>query len=156
MKRFICFFPLVLCLCASGPAFAQANPTDEKEALRSTIQTERKALVDKNMGLTEEESKVFWPLYEEYQKELAKLNKRRLDFIDSFGKDYERMTDQKAKDLMDEWINIQKDALKVKSSYIRKFGRVLPMKKVARYFQVENKLEAAVDYELAGRIPLVK
>jgi len=156
MKRLIYFLPVALCLFASWPVFGQTNPTDEKEALRSTIQTERKALVDKNMGLTEEESKVFWPLYEEYQKELAKLNKRRLDFIDSFGKDYERMTDQKAKDLMDEWVDIQKDALKVKSSYIGKFGRVLPMKKVARYFQVENKLEAALDYELAGRIPLVK
>jgi hypothetical protein len=58
--------------------------------------------------------------------------------------------------LMEEWVDIQKDALKVKNSYIGKFGRVLPMKKVARYFQVENKLEAAVDYELAGRIPLMK
>jgi len=99
---------------------------------------------------------VFWPLYEEYQKELAKLNKHRLDFIDSFGKGYEKVTDKKAKDLMDEWVDIQKDALKVKSSYIGKFGRVLPMKKVARYFQIENKLEAAVDYELARRILLVK
>ena len=156
MKKVIYFFLVALCLVASGLAFGQTNPTDEKEALRLTIQTERKALVDKNMGLTEEEGKGFWPLYEEYQKELAKLNKRKLDFIESFAKDYEKMTDEKAKVLMDEWMDIQKDALQVKSSYIGKFGRVLPMKKVARYFQIENKLEAAVDYELAGRIPLVK
>ena len=156
MKRVIGFLPLVFCLCVSGPAFGQTNPTDEKEALRSTIQGERMVLVDKNMGLTGEEAKVFWPLYTEYQKELGKLNKRRVDFIESFAKDYERMTDPKAKDLMDEWMDIQKDALKLKSSYIGKFGRVLPMKKVARYFQIENKLEAAVDYELAGRIPLMK
>jgi hypothetical protein len=156
MKNLIYFLSLALCLFASGPAFGQTNPTDEKEKLRATIQAERKALVDKNMGLTEEEGKVFWPLYAEYQKELAKLNKHRLDFIDSFGKDYEKMTDQKAKDLMDEWVDIQKEALKVKSSYIGKFGRVLPMKKVARYFQIENKLEVAVDYELAQRIPLLK
>ena len=156
MKKVIYFFLVALCLVASGLAFGQTNPTDEKEALRLTIQTERKALVDKNMGLTEEEGKGFWPLYEEYQKELAKLNKRKLDFIESFAKDYEKMTDEKAKVLMDEWMDIQKDALQVKSSYIGKFGRVLPMKKVARYFQIENKLEAVVDYELAGRIPLMK
>jgi len=156
MKKVIYFFLVALCLVASGLAFGQTNPTDEKEALRLTIQTERKALVDKNMGLTEEEGKGFWPLYEEYQKELAKLNKRKLDFIESYAKDYEKMTDEKAKVLMDEWVDIQKDALQVKSSYIGKFGRVLPMKKVARYFQIENKLEAVVDYELAGRIPLMK
>ena len=156
MKKVIYFFLVALCLVASGLAFGQTNPTDEKEALRLTIQTERKALVDKNMGLTEEEGKGFWPLYEEYQKELAKLNKRKLDFIESYAKDYEKMTDEKAKVLMDEWMDIQKDALQVKSSYIGKFGRVLPMKKVARYFQIENKLEAVVDYELAGRIPLMK
>ena len=156
MNRVLYFLPLALCLFASGPALGQTQPADEKETLRSSIQAERKALVDKNMGLTEEEGKGFWPLYEEYQKELAKLNKRKLDFIESYAKDYEKMTDEKAKVLMDEWMDIQKDALQVKSSYIGKFGRVLPMKKVARYFQIENKLEVAVDYELAGRIPLVK
>jgi hypothetical protein len=92
----------------------------------------------------------------EYQKELTKLNKRKVDFIESFAKNFEKMTDQKAKDLTDEWMDIQKDALKLKSSYIGKFARVLPMKRVARYFQIENKLEAAVDCELAARIPLMK
>lgn len=147
---------MVPCLFASWLAFGQTNPTDDMEALRSAIQMERKALVAQNMGLTEEEGKVFWPLYEGYQKELAKLNKRRLDFIESFAKDYERMKDEKANDLMNEWVDMQRDAIEVKSSYMGKFRRVLPMKKVARYFQVENKLEAFVDYELARRIPLLK
>jgi hypothetical protein len=156
MKKIIYFLPLALFLLATGLASGQTNPTDEKEAVRSTIQGDRMVLINQNMALTQEEGKVFWPLYMEYQKELTKLNKRKVDFIESFAKYFEKMTDQKAKDLMEEWVDIQKDALKVKSSYIRKFGRVLPMKKVARYFQVENKLEAAVDYELAGRIPLMK
>lgn len=30
------------------------------------------------------------------------------------------------------------------------------MRKVARYFQIENKAEALLDYELARKIPLVK
>ena len=156
MKRFIYLLPVVLCWLASGPALGQTNPGDEKEAARSTIQGDRMVLVNQNMALTQEEGKVFWPLYMEYQKELNKMNKRKVDFIEAFAKDYEKMTDQKAKDLTDEWMDIQRDALKLKSSYIGKFARVLPMRRVARYFQIENKLEMGVDCTLAGRIPLMK
>jgi len=155
MKKFGCCLAVLFCLGAS-PVLAQSNPTDDMEVLRSAIQTGRKALVADNMGLTEAESKAFWPLYDEYQKELRKLSDRRTGFIESYAKDYEKMTDEKANDLMNEWLDIQKDALKVKSSYVSKFRRALPMSKVARYFQIENKLEAVMDYELAKRIPLVK
>ena len=109
-----------------------------------------------NLGLTEEETQAFRPLYDEKQKELQKLNERRLGFINSFAKDYEKMADEKANDLMNEWLGIPKDALKVKSSHGSKFRRALPMRKVARYFQIENKLEAVADYEPAKKIPLVK
>jgi hypothetical protein len=40
--------------------------------------------------------------------------------------------------------------------YQSKFGAVLPATKVARYYQIENKLRAAVNYELADAIPLVQ
>ena len=155
MKKFGCCLAVLFCLGAL-PVFAQTNPTDDMEVLRSALQTGRKTLIADNMGLTEAESKAFWPLYDEYQKELRKLSDRRTGFIESYAKDYEKMTDEKANDLMNEWLDIQKDALKVKSSYVSKFRRALPMSKVARYFQIENKLEAVMDYELAKRIPLVK
>jgi hypothetical protein len=155
MGKLGCCLAVLFCLGAS-PVFAQSNPTDDREVERSAIQTGRKTLIADNMVLTEAESKAFWPLYDEYQKELRKLNERRLGFIDSFAKDHEKMTDEKANVLMNEWLDIQKESLKVKSSYVSKFRSALPMGKVVRYFQIENKLEAAVDYELAKRIPLLK
>lgn len=125
MKKIGCCLAVLFCLGAS-PVLAQSNPTDDMEVLRSALQMGRKALIADNMGLTEEESKAFWPLYDEYQKELQKLNERRLGFIDSFAKDYETMTDEKANDLMNEWLDTPKEALKVKGSYVSKFRRAYP------------------------------
>jgi hypothetical protein len=65
------------------------------------------------------------------------------------------MTDEKANKLIAEYVAIEKAEAGLKESYVPKLSKVLPPKKVARYFQVENKIRALVKYELAGEIPLV-
>ena len=66
------------------------------------------------------------------------------------------MTDQKAQELLDQFVAVDDEALKVRRAHVKKFLEVLPAKRVARYFQVENKLNAIVNYDLARGIPLIK
>jgi len=110
------------------------------------------------MQLTESEAKGFWPVYEEYQKDLAAINQRTVKLIESYAADYRTntLTDEKAKKLVDELVAIEQAEAGLKASYVPKLSKVLPMKKVARYLQVENKVRALVKYELAGNIPLVR
>jgi hypothetical protein len=103
-------------------------------------------VVAANMQLTESEAKAFWPVYEEYQKDLAAINQRIGNLIKSYAADYNAntLTDEKAKKLVDELVAIEQAEAGLKSSYVPKLGKVLPMKKVARYLQVENKVRALV------------
>jgi len=139
-------------------AAAQDKPADNMQIMREKVKADKKLMVAANMQLTESEAKGFWPVYEEYQKDLAAINQRIGNLIKSYAADYNAntLTDEKAKKLVDELVAIEQAEAGLKTSYVPKLGKVLPMKKVARYLQLENKVRALVKYELAGGIPLVR
>lgn len=158
--KLIYTFAIALGLTA-GPLFAQSSDqqvsdTTGTELTRSVIQAKKKMIVAANVDLTETESQGFWPIYNNYQNETRKLNDRRLALIEDFAANYEAMTDAKSKALLEEAIAIETDELALKNSYMPKFAQVLPAKKLLQYYQVENKLKAIINYDLASAIPLAK
>ena len=138
------------------PALAQDKPADNMQILIEKIRADKKLLVAENMQLTEAEAKAFWPIYQQYQDELYLLRVRTVKMIKDYGDAYEKMTDDTAKKLLDEYMTIDTLGLKLRQAYLPKFRRVLPESKVARYYQIENKIQAALMYGLAENIPLVK
>jgi hypothetical protein len=138
------------------PAFAQDKPADDMQIVREKIKADKKLFVSENMGLTDSEAKAFWPVYDAYQKDLAKRNERAGKLIDDYAKNYDSMSNEAAKKLIDDWMAIQADQQKMRASYLPKFRAILSEKKVARYYQLENKINAVVSYALAANIPLVK
>jgi len=140
------------------PAAVQGQPADNMQILRDKVKADKKLLVAVNMELTESEAKGFWPVYEEYQKELSAINRRIVNLIESYAADYKAntLTDEKAKKLVDELVAIGKAEGAVQAACVPKLSKVLPGKKVARYLQIENKIRAAIKYELASNVPLVQ
>ncbi len=148
---------LALVLSLSGlPALAQDKPADNMQIVRDKVKADRKLFVAEGMGLTESEAKAFWPVYDSYQNEMIKINGRTVTMIRDYAKNYQTMTNDVAKKLTDEFLAIQAEQQKLRLSYLPQFRKALPDKKVARYYQIENKISAAVGYELATEIPLMK
>jgi hypothetical protein len=141
-----------------SPAVSQDKPTDNMQILRDKIKADKKLLVAANMELTESEAKGFWPVYEDYQQDLSAINQRIASLIGSYAEDHHAntLTDEKAKQFTDELVAIEQSDGGLQASYVSKLGKVLPPKKVARYLQIENKIRAAVKYDLAANIPLVE
>jgi hypothetical protein len=139
-------------------AAAQDKPADNMQILRDKIKADKKLVVAANMQLTEKEAKAFWPVYDQYQKDLGAINQRIGKLIASYAADYNAntLTDEKAKKLIAEYVAIGKAEAGLQESYVPKLSKVLPAKKVARYLQIENKIRALVKYELAEKIPLVQ
>ncbi len=140
----------------AGFAAAQDKAADNMDLVKEKIRTDKKLFIATNMQLTESEAKTFWPVYEVYQAELGKLRDREIKLIENFAKNYETMSDDVAKNLLDDALSIDSDHMKLRQSYLSKFRGVLPDKKVARYYQLENKIDAILEYEMAKRIPLVQ
>jgi hypothetical protein len=139
------------------PAVSQDKPADNMQILRDKVKADKKLLVAVNMDLTESEAKGFWPIYEEYQKDLAAIKQRIAKLIESYAADYraDTITDEKAKKLTAELVAVEKAEGEFRAPYVSKLSKVLPPKKVARYLQIENKIRAAIKYDLAQEIPLV-
>ena len=138
------------------PTLAGDAPADNMEILREKVRADKKLVIAEAMQLTESEGKVFWPVYDDYQKAIKKLGDRTLSMIEEYAKNYQTMTDEAATKMVDDYLTLQADRLKLMESFLPKFKKVLSPKKVARYYQLENKINAAIDYGLAAQIPLVK
>ena len=140
------------------PAAAQAPTPDDLQILREKIRADKKLLVAANMELTAPEAKGFWPIYDEYQKDLQGINRRIAAQIESYAEDLRTgtLTDDGAKQLIDESVSIEQAEADLKSRYAPKLGKVLPARKVARYLQIENKIRAVIRYDLATGVPLVE
>ena len=146
-------------LFGSAPlGMAQDKPADNMQILRDKIRADKKLVVATNMELTESEAKGFWPIYDEYQKELQKINQRLGKVLESYADDNrgKSLTDDKAKKLIDEAVSIEQAEANIKSTFAPKLSKVLPVKKVARYLQIENKIRAVVRYDIAQGVPLVR
>jgi uncharacterized membrane-anchored protein YhcB (DUF1043 family) len=154
-RALIALGSVLVCLVA-GAAAAQDKPADSMEALRERLRADKKAVVTEVLQLTEGEAKEFWPVYNAYQSDMVTHYDRLLKLIETYAQSYETMTDAKATSLLKEYLGLERDHVAILTSYLPRFQKVLPPKKVAKLYQVENKARALVNYELARGIPLVK
>jgi hypothetical protein len=145
-------------LSLSSVVLAQDKPADNMEILREKIRADKKLVVAMNMELTESEAKNFWPIYNEYQKDLQKVNQRLANLLESYADDFRRksLTDDKARKLIDEAVAIDQAEANLRSAYAPKLSKTLPATKVVRYLQIENKIRAVVRYDIASGVPLVR
>jgi hypothetical protein len=152
-------------LGAAGPALAEAaRPiVNEKFSdfapaiaeLRQEAGQDRRNIVRANMLLTETESARFWPLYDEYRAERRKIGDRRVRLITDFLAAQNAMTEDQARTLANEDFAILKDTAELKTKWYKKMTKELSERTVARFFHIDEKLDAAADIALAANIPLI-
>ena len=146
---------------AQTPAPAASPPQDddltsEIALSRAAIQVRRQALVTAAMDLESPEAEKFWPLYRDYRNEMARVGDRLVKLINDYADAYDTITDEQAGRMLDEYLSIQRATNEVKAAYVPKFRQIIPARKVARFFQVDNKLDAVINSQLAAGIPLVR
>jgi hypothetical protein len=147
---------ITLSVVIFGISLSAQNTDDYMEVQRGVLKTEKKAVVADAMSFTEEESTVFWPLYNEYNDKMYTLNTKGYNLIKDYAKNFESMTDEKAVELWNENMKVKAELAKLEKTYFKKFQKIIPAKKAARYFQLESKIRTLVNAELALEIPLLE
>ena len=156
IMRFVTSLAIAAALAA--PAMAQTTATTNMDILRQKLKADKKLVVAENLKLTDAEGTAFWPVYDAYQRDLQQINQRLVAAIKAYADAYNKgpVTNETAKKLLDEAVAIDDAEAKLKSASVPKILAVLPATKAARYIQIENKIRAALRYELAAGIPLVE
>ena len=156
MKKLVTVGALVAGLASA--AVAQTTGTTNMDILRQKIKADKKVVVAANLKLTDAEGAAFWPVYDAYQKDLQQVNQRLAAVVVAYADAYNKgpVANDMAKKLLDDAMAVDDAEGKLKASYVPKVLATLPATKAARYIQIENKIRAAIRYELAEGIPLVE
>ena len=149
-------FSLIFLLSFSTAVSAQTALDEQIALTRQSVHTDRKIILMGNMTFTADESAQFWPAWNEYRAAEAANGDRTLALIKDFAANYENMTNQKASELMIDHFSIEMQNLVIKQKFAQDISKFMPETKVMRVIQIENKLDAAIDLQLAAEIPLAK
>jgi hypothetical protein len=162
-KRIIHALLLTALLAATNAYAAQSRGADTVEdervaEARAMMQAGRDEIIAAEMDLGGAEGERFWPLYHNYRAEVMIVRDRYASMIGGYLKAYEdgNVSDEYAEELLADWLKYKADLLKVQKQHVRKFKKTLPMRKVVRFYQLENKMDAEIDAELAVLVPLME
>jgi hypothetical protein len=158
-------------LCTSSRALAQnaSAPTtntvtasaddlanQQIALMRKRIESVRKQLVASNLTLTDTEATKFWPVYDQYSKELSKITETKTALIKEYGDAYGSITDEQADSIVCRWLDTDISALELHRKYLPIFRKALGGKITATFFQVEQRINMMIDLQLTSQLPLVQ
>jgi hypothetical protein len=158
---FSCFVLLLAFAAGNSTAVAQRETANGVEVekdlalLRRDIRAEKKKLIAANVSLTETEATKFWPVYDQYVAEMTKHNDEFFSVIKDYAANQKTITDAQASSMIKRWVEIQIARDQTRQKYIPLFEKVIPGKKVALFFQIDRRLYALLDMQVASEIPLI-
>lgn len=126
------------------------------QATRTQINADRQQAITLSLPLSPTESDAFWPLYREYHGKIDLLNDRFYALVMEYAKAYPNVGDEQAKKFIKEYNDIDEDRVDLREKYAKKFIKVIPATKVARYLQIEHRLDVLEALDASSQIPLVK
>jgi Spy/CpxP family protein refolding chaperone len=154
------FGPLALALLVTAlPTVVQAQDAglaSDEQILLKQVNTDKKAVYASNLGLTEEESAKFWPIYDEYEAKQKPLQDRFFANLNTFAEKYDTLTEAEAAAILKEKMAIEKDGAALKQKYTAKIAKVLPAKKALRYAQLETRVQNLIQRNVYSLIPLAR
>jgi Spy/CpxP family protein refolding chaperone len=157
VKALLASLLLAGCACAwTGHARAQQAAPATADTVRQAVKADRRGLVDKYMRLTPDEAKRFWPVYDDYQRQLERINRRQNRAILDYIAAEDSMTDANAKRLVNEILEADGAEQTLRERTVRSLMSKIPARKAARFMQIENKIRTIGRYDLVERLPLVR
>ncbi|MHC4455286.1 MAG: hypothetical protein ACYSWS_11450 [Planctomycetota bacterium] len=126
------------------------------QLLRSDARTQKATVIADAMQFTDKESSAFWPVYREYELELSKIIDDRIELIKDYAENYDKLTDEKSRELARKVFAMEKRRTKLKKKYFKKISRALSATIAAKFIQVENQINLLIDLQIASQLPLIK
>jgi hypothetical protein len=160
MKRLvISCLALILISAAHSTALAQTASADQAEKdlalVRRNLRSEKKQIIAMNLSLTDAEATKFWPLYDQYAAEMGKHYDDFYAVIKDYAANQKTLTDDQAISMIKRWSAIQIELAKTKQKYVDLIDKAIPGRKAALFFQIDRRLYALIDLQIASEIPLV-
>jgi len=168
------FIPVVLTLIftAAYPAFAQGSaarpvkdlkghspaltrddsqpPVDsDLELFKRDVRSQKKQIIAANMNLQDAEAEKFWPVYDRYSADLAKIYDTKIALIEAYVENYQTMTGDEAENYLNRRAVVEEDIMRLRHRYVPEFRKVLSGRQTALFFQIDWRLDLLINLQLA-------
>lgn len=125
------------------------------ELVRRDLRSEKKKIIAMNVPLTETEAVAFWPIYDQYAAAMTKHYDEFYAVIKDYAANQKTLTDTQAISMVKRWSEIQVGLAQTRQKFVPQFEKVVPGKKAALFFQIDRRLYALMDLQVASEVPLV-
>jgi hypothetical protein len=147
---------LALVVAAPHVTLAQSSVKADEQIILKQIQTDRRAVYTQNLNLTEEESKAFWPIYDEYEAAMKKVTDARLELLDQYAAKYDALTDADANGMLATRLKLDNEAFTLRQKYAKKVQKALPSVKALRYVQLQDRIDNILAGNMYSLIPIAR
>ena len=132
----------------------EANVREYTELLHTDVRQQKPQIMGAMMQLDAEQAKKFWPIYNEYNAELSKLNKRGMADIQDYSRNFDQLTDAKADQIVQGTINYQKQRADLLAKYYARVKEALGPVEAARFLEIEMQLLNIMDLQMESSLPI--
>lgn len=135
-------------------ALAGLSP-QELQMMRHDLRKQKQKLIAENLPMNESEAIKFWAVYQKYSDELKEINDERFSMLHSYAQTYRSMSNDDALIFMRRWLEVDEKSVQLRSKYLPLVKDVLPGKKAATFFQLDERISMMIDLEFASQLPLL-
>ena len=129
--------------------------TQDVDLLRKDLRAKRKELTAANLKLTDAEGERFWPVYDQYIKELIAINDKKFALIQDYADNYRTMTNDQALLFTRQWLDVDIASTQLRQKYVPIVAKVLDGRKAATFFQLDRRIAMMIDLQVSSQMPLV-
>ena len=142
----------------AAPSFDNADKNVQAyiELLRKNVRQQKAEIMGSVMALSAEDAAKFWPIYQQYDTELTKLNAQRTDNIKEYARAYFQMTDEKADELIQKALAYQKQRAELLANTYDRVKQAVGAITAARFAQVEHQLLLLIDLQIVSALPVAE
>lgn len=147
---------VILSITAAMAAGVSRADPEPYEVIQDEMAKQRRRLIDENLALTPEEAKQFWPLYREFEKEIALWRKSRAENMDSLGERFDdNLSKEEAQKVISDELALEEARLLLYRRGFNRLKNALPGRKLLLYFQIEHKINTYTEAGISDEIPLL-
>jgi len=162
----ILLYPLVLSaalvcgalVVSAQPAAAPAESDDLRavlETLRSDFNGFKIRTLNQALRLTAPEAEKFWPIYRNYERELARVAERKIELLREFGvrRTEGTLSQTIANTMAQRWLENAQARLDLWKKYQKKISKAVSPARAAEFLQIEHQIGLFIDLNIAAEMP---
>jgi hypothetical protein len=127
----------------------QWSPDEDIQLLKSDLRSQKKQIVAANMDLTDAEAEKFWPVYDRYAADVAKVYDTKISLFQEYLENYQTMSGDQAESYLRRRATVEEDMMQLRLKYLPEFRKVLTGREEARFYQIDWRLDLIINLQLA-------